>query len=165
MPSFKTTRRVPYSAAEMFALVADVERYPEFVPLCESLVVTSRSAAVAAPAGIGAVAEPAGSIIVATMGVGYKSISERFTTRVALNPADNMIVVNHLDGPFRRLENKWVFRDVEGGSDVDFAIDYEFRSLALGLIMGAVFDKAFRRFAEAFEDRARVIYGRRTPAA
>lgn len=133
----------------MFALVADVERYPEFVPLCESLVVTSRTARGEA------------SEIVATMGIGYKSIRERFTTRVALQPAEHKIIVRHQDGPFRRLENQWIFRDAPGGADVEFAIDYEFRSVALGLIMGAVFDKAFRRFATAFEDRATEIYGRR----
>ncbi|MDX2309481.1 MAG: type II toxin-antitoxin system RatA family toxin [Hyphomicrobium sp.] len=149
MPSFRTTRRVPFTAAEMFVLVADVERYPEFVPLCESLTVTSRSGTTD------------DGEIVATMGIGYKAIRERFTTRVRLSKSENLIVVQHVDGPFRRLENRWTFRDVAGGSDVGFEIDYEFRSIPLGLIMGAVFDKAFRRFAEAFEERARAIYGAR----
>jgi coenzyme Q-binding protein COQ10 len=144
------TRRVPYTAAQMFDLVADVERYPEFLPLCESLAVTSR-------------AEQGGkTVLVATMGVGYKAIRERFTTRVTLDPAGLKIVVEYLDGPFRHLENRWTFVDVEGGgSDTGFWIDYEFKSPLLGLLMGKMFDTAFHKFAEAFETRARQVYGAR----
>jgi coenzyme Q-binding protein COQ10 len=132
----------------MFDLVADVESYPEFVPLCESLVVTRRET-------VGA-----DTVLIATMGIGYKAIRERFTTRVTLKPSSSTILVEYLDGPFKRLENRWRFLDAPGGSEVDFFIDYEFRSLALGLLMGAMFDTAFRRFADAFEARAGVVYGR-----
>lgn len=150
MPSFKTVRRVAFTAEEMFALVADVERYPEFLPLCESLVVRSRTV------------EPDGNtVILATMGIGYKAIRESFTTRVHLDPALRRIQVAHVDGPFRRLENTWAFHPQADASDVDFAIDYEFRSPVLGVLMGAVFESAFRRFAEAFETRAGVVYGQR----
>ncbi len=147
MPSFRNERRVPFSAAQMYALVADVERYPEFLPLCESLYVTRREE------------RDAETVLVATMGIGYKAIRERFTTRVTLKPVERLILVEYLDGPFRRLENRWRFIDAPGGSIVDFFIDYEFRSLPLGLLMGAMFDRAFRKFAEAFEARARVVHG------
>jgi coenzyme Q-binding protein COQ10 len=131
----------------MYDLVADVEKYPLFLPLCESLKVKSR--------------ETAGdtTIIVATMGIGYKSIRELFTTRVVLKPKEQAIDVSYLDGPFHHLDNRWRFLDVANGSDVDFYIDYSFRSPMLALLMGALFDTAFRRFAQAFEDRAAVVYG------
>lgn len=148
MPRFDTRRRVAFTPDQMFALVADVERYPEFVPLCESIAVTSRTP------------RDDGAVLIATMGVGYKAIRERFTTRATLEPKARTILVEYLDGPFKRLENRWRFVEAPGGADVHFYIDYEFRSMALGLLMGAMFDTAFRRFAEAFEARAGVVYGR-----
>lgn len=147
MPKFQTTRRVPYSARQMYEIVADVEQYPKFLPLCEALAVESRQT------------EGDATIIIATMSVGYKTIRESFRTRVTLHPADPSILVEYLDGPFKRLENRWRFISTATGSDVQFYIDYEFRSVMLGVLMGALFDKAFRRFSEAFEDRARVVYG------
>lgn len=152
MPQFTTKRRVPFSPQQMFDLVADVEKYPLFLPLCDSLAITSCEQ------------RGAETVLVATMGIGYKAIRERFTTRVTLRPGSQTILVEYLDGPFKRLENRWRFLDAPGGSDVDFFIDYEFRSIALGLLMGALFDTAFRRFAEAFEARARVVYGAKGPA-
>jgi coenzyme Q-binding protein COQ10 len=155
VPRFNNVRTVPFSAEEMFALVADVEQYPLFVPLCESLVVHSREQA---PDGT--------TLITATMGIGYKAIRETFTTAVSLDPAAHAIVVRHRNGPFRKLENIWSFtpRD-EQSCNVHFSIDYEFSSPLLAVIMGAVFDKAFRRFAEAFEERAVVVYDRRPIAS
>ncbi len=146
MPRYSTRRRVAFTPEQMFALVADIERYPEFLPLCESLVIKSR--------------ENRGSetVLIATMGIGYKAIRERFTTRVTLQPDVRTILVEYLDGPFKRLENRWRFIEAQGGCEVDFFIDYEFRSMALGLLMGAMFDTAFRRFADAFEQRARIVY-------
>ena len=149
MPSFTTRRRVPFSSEQMFALVADVERYPEFLPLCEGLTVRSRKE------------DGDRTIIVANMTAGYLAIRESFTTRVVLNPAERKVLVEYLDGPFSRLENRWTFKPVaNGGCDVDFYIDYELRSFMLGVLVGAVFDKAFRKFSEAFEARARFIYGK-----
>lgn len=149
MPKFETTRRVPFTPEQMFDIVADVEAYPKFLPLCEALSVESRT-----PAADGS------EVVIATMSVGYKQIRESFRTRVTLQPADPTILVEYLDGPFRRLENRWRFLPVpHGGSDVHFFIDYEFRSAMLGILMGALFDKAFRKFSEAFEDRARAVYG------
>jgi coenzyme Q-binding protein COQ10 len=149
MPSFRTTRRVRHNAPDMFDLVADVERYPEFVPLCERLVVRKR--------------EELGDerkLLVADMTVAYKIFRETFTSKVTLDRPKLEILVEYLDGPFRSLENRWRFRqEGERTSEVEFFIDYEFRSRSLGLLMGGVFEAAFRRFAEAFERRADRIYG------
>ena len=159
MPSFRTTRRVRHSATDMFALVADVEAYPRFLPLCQGLRVRRR------------VQDEAGrDVILADMDVGYRAIRETFTSRVTLERAKLAILVEYVDGPFRHLENRWTFKDdaaaVTPTCAVEFFIDYEFRSRTLGLLMGSMFDTAFRKFAEAFERRADVVYGRpRGPAA
>ena len=135
----------------MFALVADVENYPEFLPLCEALTVRSRK-------------EREGrTVLVADMTVGYKAIRETFTSQVHLKPDETAIDVKYLDGPFRYLSNIWRFDAAVGGTDIHFFIDYEFKSRILGAVMGAMFDRAFRMFAHAFEKRADAIYGR--PAA
>jgi coenzyme Q-binding protein COQ10 len=148
MPSFSTERRVPHSAEEMFDLVADVENYPRFLPLCESLVVRGRR-------------EEAGKLtLVADMTVAYKIIRETFTSRVTLDRKNLVIHATYLDGPFRHLDNRWTFRpDGPGACTVTFSIDYEFRSRALSIVMGAMFDRAFRKFTEAFEARADEVYG------
>jgi coenzyme Q-binding protein COQ10 len=149
MPQFSTTRRVQHSATEMFDLVADVERYPEFVPLCQSLAVRRRT-----PESGGR------EVIVADMTIAYKLIRETFTSRVTLDPAKLTILVEYLEGPFRRMNNRWSFRPAgDLACEVEFFLAYEFRSRALGLLMGSVFDAAFRRFAVAFERRADQVYG------
>jgi coenzyme Q-binding protein COQ10 len=153
MPSFSTQRQVRFSAAQMYALVADVEKYPEFLPLCTGLIVLSRQ-----PRG-------EGEELTARMSVGYKSIAENFTTRVVTNPSERRIDVSYLDGPFKSLENRWRFIDDASGSVVDFFIEYEFRSKLLGALMGAMFDQAFRRFTQAFEERAAKVYGSSRPGA
>ncbi|MET3612778.1 coenzyme Q-binding protein COQ10 [Rhizobium aquaticum] len=151
MPQFETRRPVPQSPDQMFALVADVEKYPEFLPLCEGLVVRSRKE------------RDGKALLVADMTVGYKAIRETFTTQVLLNPAERAIDVKYLDGPFRYLDNRWRFNDLpDGGCEVHFFIDYEFKSRILGAVMGSMFDRAFRMFSEAFEARATKIYA--TPA-
>jgi coenzyme Q-binding protein COQ10 len=150
MPELTTTRRVRHAASDMFDLVADVERYPEFVPLCQSLDVRQRTT------------EGGKDVIVADMTVAYKLIHQTFTSRITLDRAKLEILVEYLEGPFRRLNNRWKFRAVEKDAcDVDFFIAYEFRSRALGLLMGTMFDTAFRRFAGAFERRADEVYGTR----
>jgi coenzyme Q-binding protein COQ10 len=135
----------------MFDLVADVERYPEFVPLCRSLRLIRR------------VPEPEGvEVIVAEMTVAYKLLRERFTSRVTLDRPNLQILVEYLDGPFSRMQNRWSFNPIgDHGCEIEFFIDYEFRSRTLGLLMGAMFDTAFRRFSAAFEKRADQVYGRR----
>ena len=152
MPQFSTTRRVRHAAADMFELVADVERYPEFVPLCRSLRVIRRT-----PGDNGA------EVVVADMTVAYKVVRETFTSRITLDRAKQEILVEYLQGPFSHMRNLWAFRPLaERECEVIFSIDYEFRSRALGMLMGAMFDAAFRRFAAAFEKRADVVYGRKT---
>jgi coenzyme Q-binding protein COQ10 len=149
MPQFSTTHRVRHAAAEMFDLVADVERYPEFVPLCRSLKVRSRTAG---PQGT--------EIVVADMTVAYKFIRESFTSRVTLDRPNLQILVEYVEGPFSRLKNRWTFGAADAQScDVEFFIAYEFKSRTLGLLMGTMFDAAFRRFAAAFERRADQVYG------
>ncbi|MEX0589834.1 MAG: type II toxin-antitoxin system RatA family toxin [Xanthobacteraceae bacterium] len=149
MPSFKTRRHVRHSAADMFELVADVERYPEFVPLCEKLVVKRRE-----PASEGRF------ILEADMTIAYKVVRETFTSRVTLDKPRLQILVEYLDGPFRALENRWSFKpEGERACEVEFYISYEFRSRTLGMLMGTVFEAAFRRFADAFERRADQIHG------
>lgn len=155
MPSFRTTRRVRHSAAEMFELVADVEKYPLFLPLCTGLRVRKR-----------AQDEQGREVLTADMSVGYKAIRETFASRVVLDRAAMEIQVSYIDGPFSKLDNRWTFR-VDGAigksSEVLFFIDYEFRNRMLGVLMGGMFETAFRRFAEAFERRADIVYGRRAP--
>jgi coenzyme Q-binding protein COQ10 len=149
MPQFTTTRRLRHSAAEMFDLVADVERYPDFVPLCSSLKVRRR---IEGSEGV--------QILVADMTVAYKLIHESFVSRVTLDRPNLQILVEYLEGPFSHLENRWTFRPTgERTCEVRFFISYEFRSRMLGLLLGSMFDLAFRRFATAFEQRADKIYG------
>jgi coenzyme Q-binding protein COQ10 len=148
MPRFSTTRRVRHTASDMFDLVADIERYPEFVPLCRSTKVGRR---VASGAGV--------ETLTSQMTVAYKMIHETFTTRVTLDRPRLQILVQYLDGPFSHLENRWTFRPRgERECEVEFFISYEFRSRTLGLVMGAMFETAFRRFADAFERRADVVF-------
>jgi coenzyme Q-binding protein COQ10 len=151
MPEFSTTRRVRHSASEMFDLVADIERYPEFVPLCSALRVRSRTE------------EPEGvEIVVADMTVAFKLLHETFQSRVTLDRPNLQILVEYLRGPFSKMENRWEFHAVgDHVCDVKFFIAYEFRSRTLGMLMGTMFDAAFRRFSVAFERRADAIYGRK----
>jgi coenzyme Q-binding protein COQ10 len=152
MPQFSTRRRVRHSAVEMFDLVADVERYPEFVPLCRALTVRRRT-----PEGDGV------EVVIADMTVAYKLVRESFRSKVTLDRPRLQILVEYLEGPFSHLENRWTFNATgEQVCEIEFFIDYEFRSRTLGLLMGAMFDAAFRRFAVAFERRADDIYARKT---
>jgi coenzyme Q-binding protein COQ10 len=153
MPQFSTKRRVGHSAADMFDLVADVERYPEFVPLCRGMRVMRRSK------------DGDREVVIAQMTVAYKLVRETFTSRVTLDRERLQILVEYLDGPFSRMENQWHFHPVAGATgeatcDVEFFIAYEFKSRTLGFLMGAMFDAAFRRFASAFEHRADLVFGR-----
>ena len=160
MPRFETTRLVRHAPQTMFDLVADIERYPEFVPMCTSLVIRRR------------LADDAGRMVLtADMAIGYKMIREVFTTRVVLDRGGEgqppRILVTYIDGPFRHLENRWTFHPLEAGEGmatpapvgcrVQFFIDYEFKSRAFQLLAGAVFETVFRKMAEAFEARADVL--------
>lgn len=155
MRSVATRRRVAHSAAEMFALVADVERYAEFVPLCRALRVLGRRRSGRA------------EIITARMTVAYGPISESFGSTVVLDrDASRIDAKVEGDGPFRQLDNRWVFSDLpDGGCEVDFRIDYALKSLALQLVVGAAFDRIYGRMVEAFEARAIAVHGPRRGSA
>src|SRR6202161_3648615 len=150
MPKFSSKRRVQHSAPQMFDLVADVERYPEFVPLCRSLNIRQRTP------------KPDGTeIVIADMTVAFKLVREGFTSRVTLDRPNLKILVEYLEGPFSNLENRWSFEpQPDDGCNVGFFLAYEFKSRMLAVLMGTMFDTAFQRFAAGFEKRADRIYGR-----
>lgn len=132
----------------MFDLVADVEKYPEFLPMCEALSVKSRKE------------RDGKGLLIADMTVGYKLIRETFTSQVLLDRAALAIEAKYIDGPFKYLTNRWQFEPAgEGRCNVHFHIDYEFKSRMLSMVMGSMFDLAFRKFSQAFEERANRIYG------
>ena len=155
MPRFSNKRRVPHSAAQMFDLVADVERYPEFVPLCHALKIRQRTP------------QPDGTeVVIADMTVSFKLVRESFTSQVTLDRPNLKILVEYLRGPFKNLENRWTFEHRGNDAcDVGFYLSYEFRSRMLAALMGAMFDAAFTRFSAAFEKRADVIYGKKPVAS
>jgi coenzyme Q-binding protein COQ10 len=147
MPHYVTTYPVRHSPEQMFDLVADVERYPEFVPMCSMLTVRRRTTGV-----------NGSEVLLADMAIGYKMIRERFTSRVALDRANLKILVEYVDGPFSHLENRWTFAASPKGCDVTFDIDYAFRSRTFQMLVGTVFDTVVRKMVEAFEARANQIY-------
>jgi coenzyme Q-binding protein COQ10 len=151
MPRFSNRRRVQHRADQMFDLVADVERYPEFVPLCQALKIRQRKT------------NPDGTeTIVADMTVSFKLVKETFTSEVTLDREHLKILVRYLKGPFSNLENRWTFEAKgEEACDVGFFITYEFKSKMLATLMGAMFDATFSRFSAAFEKRADMVYGKR----
>lgn len=153
MKRFQTSHRVAHSAENMFALVADVERYPEFLPFCKALSLRSREQV------------DGKEVLTTDMTVAYKFFAETFTSRVTLDHQDLTIFVEYLDGPFNHLENTWSFVPAgEGQCDVNFFIAYELRSTPMQLLLGGMFDQAFGKFSEAFEKRADVIYGTQNAA-
>jgi coenzyme Q-binding protein COQ10 len=160
MPKFETTRIVKHSPQVMFDLVADIERYPEFVPMCSALNIRRRSEAARTKSegegenpGAGRETKPVVTLV-ADMSIGYKMIRETFTTRVTLDSDRATIHVSYVDGPFRHLENRWTFAPDPVGCAVRFFIDYEFKSRTFQMLAGAVFETVFRKMAEAFENRA-----------
>ena len=151
MTAFRTTHRVAFTPLQMFDLVADVEQYPQFLPLCEMLSVRKRER------------DGRRTILIADMTVGYKALRQTFTSRVELDSARLAVhaqtVPEYPSGPFRSLSNDWRFLPAPAGCDVAFAIAYEFKSLALGVLVGNLFDRVFRRYTRAFEERALSVYG------
>lgn len=151
MHVYEIKHTVAHSADDMFRLVADVESYPKFLPLCEALKLKRRER------------RDGKEVLIATMVVGYKLIRESFTTEVILDAEARSIVVHYLDGPFSYLENRWSFRPLTSKAcEIDFYIAYSFRSRLLERLMGGLFDKAVRRYTTAFEERADAIYGEAT---
>ncbi|RMD61099.1 MAG: type II toxin-antitoxin system RatA family toxin [Alphaproteobacteria bacterium] len=143
MPTHAEKRFLPYTPKQLFDLVADVERYPEFLPWCVGARIRQRT----------------GDTIVADLVIGFKMFRERFTSRVKLDEARYRIDVTYTEGPFRYLNNHWVFEPHPGGCVIDFYVDFEFRSRILQRVIEALFSEAVRRMVGAFEARARALYG------
>jgi coenzyme Q-binding protein COQ10 len=153
MPTHAEQRLMPYSAEEMFALIADIEAYAEFLPWCQAARIRRRNP----------LPDGSGEVIDADLVISFKVFREKFGSRVTVRPAARIIDVEYLDGPFRYLNNHWEFRP-EGpqACTVDFFVDFEFRSRTLQAIIGVVFNEAMQRIVRAFERRAEALYGKRT---
>ena len=143
MPTHDERRIIGYSPEQLYALVADIERYPEFLPWCIAARLRRRE----------------GDLLVADLVIGFKMIRERFTSRVRLDEAGRRIDVSYAEGPFKYLDNHWVFEDHPEGCVIDFYVDFEFRSKLLQKMMEALFHEAVRRMVGAFETRAHALYG------
>jgi coenzyme Q-binding protein COQ10 len=143
MPTHAEHRLLPYTAEQLFDLVADVERYPEFLPWCLGARIRERR----------------DNIITADLLIGFRMVRERFTSRVVLD-RPGRIDVSYSEGPFRYLDNHWQFiAQKDGGCLIDFYVDFEFRSRMLQKIIGVLFNEAVKRMVGAFEARARQLYG------
>lgn len=153
MPTHHETRRLPYSAQQMYDLVADVARYPEFLPWNSAARIRSRRPI----AG--------GEVMEADLVISFKVFRERFGSRVTLLPGEGRILTEYLDGPFKYMKSTWTFRpapdDPEGACEVEFFVDFEFRNAILQGIIGLVFNDAMQRVVRAFERRAAQLYGAR----
>ena len=154
MPNHSETRRLPYTARQMYDLVADVDRYPQFLPWNSAARIRSRRPI------------EGGEVLEADLVISFKVFRERFGSRVTLWPEALKIDTEYLDGPFRYLKSGWSFRDVpaggsSGGCEVEFHVDFEFRNLILQRIIGVVFNEAMHRIVRAFETRAAQLYGPR----
>jgi len=143
MPTHAEQRYLPHEPKQLYDLVADIERYPEFLPWCLAARIRRRE----------------GDVIVADLVIGFKMLRERFTSRVTLDPAAMRIDVTYVDGPFKYLNNHWLFRQDAGGCMIDFYVDFEFRSRLLQKMMQPLFNEAVRRMVSAFEERAARLYG------
>ncbi|MEL6316426.1 MAG: type II toxin-antitoxin system RatA family toxin [Pseudomonadota bacterium] len=158
MPTHAEKRPMPYTPDQMYRLVADIEKYPEFLPWTAACRVRGMRPA----EDLGAGAE----VIDADLVISFKVFRERFGSRVTLRPADSTIDVEYLDGPFKYLNNHWRFvENADGSCTIDFFVDFEFKSRMLQSIVGVVFDEAVRRLVGAFERRADALYGRPAGAA
>ena len=147
MPTHSETKTLPYTAQQMYDLVADVAKYPEFLPWCAAARIRSRT-----PQG-------AAEVVEADLIISFKVFRERFGSRVTLFPEDKKIDTEYLDGPFKYMKSNWAFEDVEGGCDVSFFVDFEFKNAMLQGIIGLVFNEAMQRIVRAFEARAKALYG------
>jgi coenzyme Q-binding protein COQ10 len=147
MPTHAEKRVLPYSEEQLFDMVADVRRYPEFLPWCVGARIVSRTE----------------TELVADLTIGFKMFRETFRSQVLLERPHH-VHVRYLTGPFRYLNNHWRFRPVQGGTEVDFFVDFEFKSRLLQAVIGTVFNEAVRLMVRAFERRAYVLYRRTAPA-
>lgn len=147
MPTHSETRKLPYTAQQMYDLVADVSAYPKFLPWCSAARIRSRR-----PEGDHEVME-------ADLVISFKVFRERFGSRVVLWPEQMKIDTEYLDGPFRYMKSNWTFREAEAGCEIDFFVDFEFKNAVLQGIIGVVFNEAMQRIVRAFERRAAELYG------
>lgn len=155
MPTHAEKRVLPYSAEEMYALIADVGSYPQFLPWCSAARIRSRKP----------LPDGRGEVVDADLVVSFKVFRERFGSRVTLQPEARKIDVEYLEGPFRYLNNHWVFEPRgEDRCEVDFFVDFEFRNAILQRLIGVVFHEAMQRIVRAFERRAAELYGERASA-
>ncbi len=143
MTTHAEKRVLPYTPRQLFDLVADIERYPEFLPWCLAARVRARD----------------GALVTADLVIGFKIFREGFTSRVILDPAGRRIDVSYHEGPFKYLNNHWVFEDHPAGCTIDFYVDFEVRSRLLQKLIGPLFEEAVRRMVAAFEARAGALYG------
>ncbi len=148
MPGITESRSLPYTCEQMFDLVADVKRYPEFLPWVVATRVRSDS----------------DTEMVADMLVGFKSLRERFTSKVAKD-RPGILRVQYIDGPLKDLDNRWAFRPVSGGCEIDFCVDFTFKNRVFEALAGQYFDRAFRKMMAAFEERAHALYGSSSSSA
>ena len=146
MPTHSETRFLPYTPQQMYNLIADVSSYPKFLPWCAAARIRSQS-----PDGDSIVME-------ADLVISFKVFRERFGSRVTLWPNDHRIETEYLDGPFRYMKSSWAFKEVDGGCDVSFFVDFEFKNAILQGIIGVVFNEAMQRIVRAFERRAQELY-------
>jgi coenzyme Q-binding protein COQ10 len=148
MPRHSETKTLPYTAQQMFDLVADVARYPEFLPWTSAARIRSTKAV------------EGGEEMLADLVISFKVFRERFGSRVTLLPGQNRILTEYIDGPFKHLKSVWNFRDLaEGGCEVGFEVDFEFKNAILAGIIGLVFNEAMARVVRAFEARAKALHG------
>ncbi len=147
MPTHGEKRVLPYTPAQMYDLVADVRRYPEFLPWNSAARVRSETP------------QPDGSILLeADLVISFKVFRERFGSRAVLRPKDRLDM-EYLDGPFKYMRSHWEFRDHPEGCEIEFFVDFEFKNIVLQKLIGVVFNEAMHRIVKAFEDRAKVLYG------
>ena len=147
MPKHAETRTLPYTARQMYDLVADVEAYPKFLPWCAAARIRARH-----PQGDHEVME-------ADLVISFKLFREKFGSRVVLWPQTLRIDTEYLDGPFKHMQSDWTFRDTDQGCEVAFRVDFEFRNAVLQKVIGVVFHEAMQRIVRAFERRAADLYG------
>ena len=148
MPTHSETRPMPYSAQQMYDLVADVANYPKFLPWCAAARIRSR------------VPQGASELMEADLVISFKVFRERFGSRVVLHPDEHKLDTEYLDGPFRHMKSNWAFKDrADGGCDVSFFVDFEFKNAVLQGVIGMVFNDAMQRIVRAFERRAAELYG------
>ncbi len=151
MPTHSETRTLPYTAQQMYDLVADVAAYPKFLPWCAAARIRSVTP-VQSEFG-------EGEEMLADLVISFKVFRERFGSRVGLFPGTHHIDTEYLDGPFKYMKSTWDFTDVEGGVEVKFFVDFEFKNIILQKAIGLVFNEAMHRIVAAFETRAKALYG------